>query len=113
VPPKVDILLLPLKAFAAAGSKLVLVDRDFAGLQTLKNELDLQQDHVLIEYLDTSNLASLGQLIRTIPRRMGGLHFSIHCAGILGPDCNTPLHELSESRWDLVFHLLYGPLNVF
>jgi NAD(P)-dependent dehydrogenase (short-subunit alcohol dehydrogenase family) len=91
------------KAFAAAGSKLVLIDRDLAGLQTLEEELSLPQGHVLIECVDVSDLPSLGRFIRTIPERMGGLHFSIHCAGILGPDYDTPLHELSESRWDLVY----------
>jgi NADP-dependent 3-hydroxy acid dehydrogenase YdfG len=90
------------KAFAAAGSKLVLVDRDFAGLQALEKELDLPHGRIFIERIDVSDLPSLGRFIRTIPERMGGLHFSIHCAGILGPDYTTFLHELPDSHWDLV-----------
>lgn len=94
-----------LQAFARCGSKLVLVDRNLEGLKALKKQLRLPEDRIIIEQIDVTNIIALAHFIRTIPERLGGIHFLIQCSGILGPDYDVPLHELPEKHWSLVLDI--------
>ncbi|KAL8292235.1 hypothetical protein RQP46_001701 [Phenoliferia psychrophenolica] len=93
------------RAFAKLGTKLVLVDRNLAGLEVLQAELALPPSHCIIEGIDVTDLKRLAEFIRSIPARMGGLHFLINCSGILGPDYDTPLDGLPDGHWEMVLDI--------
>ena len=49
-----------------------------------------------------TDLVALAKFIRDIPSKMGGIHFLINAAGILGPDYDVPLDQLPPEAWALV-----------
>lgn len=92
------------QAFAALGTKLVLLDLNMAGLQKLEQELNLPPRHVLLKAMDVRDSEGIAEFISSIPSLMGGLHFCINCSGILGPNYDNDLANQSEENWDLVDH---------
>lgn len=90
------------QAFAALGTKLVLLDLNMAGLQKLEQELNLPPGHVLLKAMDVRDSKGIAEFISSIPSLMGGLHFCVNCSGILGPNYDNDLANQPEENWDLV-----------
>lgn len=87
----------------------MLVDLNLPGLLALQKELNLPTGQCIVEEINVTDLLRLAHFIRSIPERMGGLHFCINCSGILGPDYDLPMDQLPDGHWELVSILFFLP----
>ena len=90
------------RAFAAAGAKLAVIDVDAAALLALHGELP--QAHT-----EVCDLAELAQIERAVPRclvALGGLDVLINNAGIAGPTALVENYDPAE--WDRVMRVNLG-----
>jgi NAD(P)-dependent dehydrogenase (short-subunit alcohol dehydrogenase family) len=88
--------------FAKLGAKLVLIDSNAQGLEAVKKECALPDDHILTGVVNVLDTPAVEAFVSAIPSKMGRIDFALFCAGILGPDYDAPLHEQKQSAWDLV-----------
>jgi NAD(P)-dependent dehydrogenase (short-subunit alcohol dehydrogenase family) len=98
------------RACAAAGGRLILLDRDVAGLETLRDEIltDLPDADLALFPMDLAGAVPehYRQLAETLGRYTPFLHGILHNAARL--DFLEPLECLSPERW---FHTLQVNLN--
>jgi NAD(P)-dependent dehydrogenase (short-subunit alcohol dehydrogenase family) len=94
------------RAFAAAGAKIVLVDRDAAKQRSLFPEWADAADAAdawLAAPVDVMDEAESGEVVARAVARFGRLDVLVNTIG--GYRAGKPVHELDLATWDLMFNL--------
>jgi NAD(P)-dependent dehydrogenase (short-subunit alcohol dehydrogenase family) len=95
------------RAFAAFGARVSVIDIDAAGLGRLSSELPNVQSAVC----DISDRASIERMIPSAIQGIGGLDVLVNNAGIAGP--TAPVDEFDPAAWEKVMQInLHGTFNV-
>lgn len=91
-------------ALAREGARLVLFDRDAAGLAVTASACP----HSISVLGDASSAADVERAAREARQAFGAVELLVAAAGILGP--TKPLIEVSEAEWDRLFAInVKGP----
>jgi NAD(P)-dependent dehydrogenase (short-subunit alcohol dehydrogenase family) len=94
------------RAFAAAGARVFVVDRDADGLATLADEIPGVQTAVC----DMSRRADIEWMVPKAVEALGGLDVLVNNAGIAGP--TSPVEDYDPDAWDEVVQVnLTGTFN--
>jgi len=95
------------RAFAANGAKVAVVDIDTNGLGVLSKELPGVQTAVC----DMSDRTSIEKIVPEAVRSLGGLDVLVNNAGISGP--TAPVEDFDPGAWDKVMQVnLNGTFDV-
>lgn len=102
-----NIGLATVEAFAQAGARVALVDRDKAVAEEAARRLDPQAENVRAFEADVADEASVRRLMQAVDAAFGGLDALVNNAGI----CTLNLAlDLSVEEWDRVLAVnLRGP----
>jgi NAD(P)-dependent dehydrogenase (short-subunit alcohol dehydrogenase family) len=91
------------RAFLAAGAKLILLDRKPDRLQQLFPELAGSADHYLATSVDLRDGEAVNAAVAEGVRRLGRLDVLVNAAG--GFRSGAPVHETPLDTWDFLFDL--------
>jgi len=96
------------RAFAGAGMRLVLADRDEAMLAAAVDELAEGGAEVIGQVCDVAQLESVEELAEAALARFGGVHVLCNNAGVGIP---TPTHNIRLEDWRWIIEVdLWGPI---
>lgn len=87
-------------AFSAAGARVILLDRDVAGLQDIAQIIETRggQSHSIA--CDITDEAAVEAAVGQVVDRFGALHGAFNNAGV--EQSNLPLHEISAEAWSRI-----------
>jgi NAD(P)-dependent dehydrogenase (short-subunit alcohol dehydrogenase family) len=85
--------------FAAAGAKIVVVDRDLAGAKAVAREIEDAGGTAVPIEADVSKAADSQRMIASAVKKFGRLDILLNNAGVMS---SGMLHEVSEEEWDRV-----------
>lgn len=85
-------------AFAAAGAKVAICDRNIAGAKETAAEI---ADSIAIE-VDVANESSAVQMVQTIIEHFGRIDILINNAAIYATINRKPFYEVTEKEWNQV-----------
>lgn len=90
-------------AFSAAGARVILLDRDVAGLHDIAQVIQTQggQSHSIA--CDITDEAAVEAAVAQVVERFGVLHGAFNNAGI--EQSNLPLHEISAQAWTRIISI--------
>jgi NAD(P)-dependent dehydrogenase (short-subunit alcohol dehydrogenase family) len=86
------------RAFQAAGSRLVLVDRRSDRLPALFPELIDSKDHMLVNDVDATESTAVEAMVADTAKRFGRIDVLVNTVG--GYLAGTRVHETSLESWD-------------
>jgi 3-oxoacyl-[acyl-carrier protein] reductase len=81
------------RRFVAEGARVVLADRDEAGLRALVDELGAS---ACAEIVDVTDPDAIDRMVARAQTEFGGLHFALNAAGI---GWWTPIHQHDVDQW--------------
>ncbi|NBA93640.1 SDR family NAD(P)-dependent oxidoreductase [Pseudomonas sp. R5(2019)] len=84
-------------AFAQAGARVIMLDRDVAGLQDVAETVKASGGNTHAIECDVTDEAGIEAAIAEVVDRFGALHGAFNNAGI--EQSNLPLHEISAQAW--------------
>lgn len=87
-------------AFAAAGAKVVVADRQAAGIADTVSQIETAGGQAISVVADVTDANAVADLIKTAVHTFGKLDIAINNAGILGTP--VPLHDTDEDSFDRV-----------
>ena len=90
------------RAFAAAGARVGVVDLDEPALAALRAELPA----LVAESCDLADLAQIERVIPRVIQALGGLDVLVNNAGIAGP--TAPVEQVQPDEWDRVMRVNLG-----
>lgn len=90
-------------AFSAAGARVILLDRDVAGLQDISQVIEARggQSHSIA--CDITAEAAVEAAVGEVVERFGALHGAFNNAGV--EQSNLPLHEISAEAWSRIISI--------
>lgn len=91
------------RAFAAAGAKVIVVDRNVEKQRALFPDWVDSSDHWLAAPVDVTNEAEGAQCVADAVARFGRLDILVNTIG--GYRAGKPVHELDLATWDLMLTL--------
>jgi len=91
------------RAFQAAGAKLVIPDRALDRVQQRFPDLADSPDHYLVGSIDGAQAEAMETLARNTLERFGQIDVLINTVG--GYRAGTPLHETPLENWDIMLNL--------
>jgi NAD(P)-dependent dehydrogenase (short-subunit alcohol dehydrogenase family) len=87
-------------AFASAGARVIVLDRDIAGLEGLVEEVLAAGGTIHAIPCDVTDEAAVAAAVTDVVERFGVLHGAFNNAGI--EQSHLPLHEISAESWDRI-----------
>ena len=85
-------------AFASAGAKVAICDRNIAGAKETAAEIP---DSIAIE-VDVANESSTVQMVQTVFEHFGRINILINNAAIYATINRKPFYEVTEKEWNQV-----------
>lgn len=85
------------RELASRGTRLLLMDKDGEGAESVAGAIRGQGGHALVHRADVACLDDHRAAIDLALRTFGALHYAVNNAGISGP--LVPLHELGVEEW--------------
>ena len=98
------------RAFEAAGARLVLLDRAPDRLPGLFPDLAATTDHLLLGAVDATDVAAVEAAVQQAVERMGRVDVLVNTVG--GYRAGTPVHETPVETWDFMLNLNARPAFV-
>ena len=86
------------RQLAKEGARVVVADRDAAGLDAIVAEINNAHGSALSYEIDVANAAEVEAMIGFAERECGGLHLAVNNAGISGPSAPTADYPLDGWR---------------
>ncbi|MGO4003406.1 SDR family NAD(P)-dependent oxidoreductase [Pseudomonas fluorescens] len=86
--------------FAKSGARVVLLDRDVAGIEETASQVTSSGGKVYSIPCDITDEEAVASAVDEVVKRFGQLHGAFNNAGV--EHTNLPLHELSSVAWDRV-----------
>jgi NAD(P)-dependent dehydrogenase (short-subunit alcohol dehydrogenase family) len=83
-------------AFAAAGLRVVIADKDVAAAHVTVASLDPSGDNMLAVELDVASTASVESMVSLVRERFGALDILVNNAGI---HSHGPTHDVEDDDW--------------
>ncbi|MBD9600249.1 SDR family oxidoreductase [Pseudomonas sp. PDM10] len=90
-------------AFAKAGARVVLVDRDASGLEETASAVTAAGGKVHSIVCDITNEEAVASAVDEVVTRFGQLHGAFNNAGV--EQSNLPLHEISSAAWERIIRI--------
>lgn len=90
-------------AFAKAGARVVLLDRDAAGIEDTATAVTSAGGQVYSIPCDITDEAAVADAVYTVVTKFGRLHGAFNNAGV--EQSNLPLHEISSAAWDRIIRI--------
>mgnify|MGYP001940743155 FL=1 len=87
-------------AFAEAGARVVLVDRDVSGLEEVHSAITSTGGKAYSIVCDITNEEAVAAAVEEVVARFGKLHGAFNNAGV--EQSNLPLHEISSAAWERI-----------
>lgn len=91
------------RAFQAAGAKLVVPDRSQGRMQQLFPDLADSADHYLVEGVDATQPDAMDQVAKDTLERFGQIDILVNTIG--GFRAGAPVHETPIETWDMMLSL--------
>ena len=91
------------RQLAAAGARVVLVDRSQQRLESSNADFANQGDHLLAGDIDLTDEASVAELFSQVDARYGRIDILVNTVG--GFRGGSPIHETDPADWDFLFRL--------
>ncbi|HHN93982.1 MAG TPA: SDR family NAD(P)-dependent oxidoreductase [Anaerolineae bacterium] len=98
------------RAFEAAGARLVLLDRAPDRLPGLFPDLAATTAHLLLGAVDATDVAAVEAAVQQAVERMGRVDVLVNTVG--GYRAGTPVHETPVETWDFMLNLNARPAFV-
>ncbi|EJN28498.1 dehydrogenase of unknown specificity, short-chain alcohol dehydrogenase like protein [Pseudomonas sp. GM78] len=90
-------------AFAKAGARVVLLDRDTAGIEETASAVTAAGGKVYSIPCDVTDEDAVAAAVDDVVTRFGRLHGAFNNAGV--EQSNLPLHEISSAAWDRIIRI--------
>ena len=90
-------------AFAAAGAKVLVADRQAEGSAETVSRIEAAGGQALSAVVDVTDAVAVADLVKTAVHAFGSLDVAVNNAGILGAP--APLHDTDEDRFDQVLNI--------
>ncbi len=90
-------------AFAAAGAKVLVADRQAEGSAETVSQIEAAGGQALSAVVDVTDADAVADLVKTAVHAFGSLDVAVNNAGILGAP--APLHDTDEDRFDQVLNV--------
>jgi NAD(P)-dependent dehydrogenase (short-subunit alcohol dehydrogenase family) len=90
-------------AFAEAGARVVLVDRDVSGLEEVYSAITSTGGKAYSIVCDITNEEAVAAAVEEVVTRFGKLHGAFNNAGV--EQSNLPLHEISSAAWERIVRI--------
>ncbi|MFJ3681335.1 SDR family NAD(P)-dependent oxidoreductase [Pseudomonas sp. NPDC090208] len=87
-------------AFAHAGARVIMLDRDIAGLNDVVEQVSASGGAIHAIPCDVTDEAAVAAAVDEITGRFGVLHGAFNNAGI--EQSHLPLHEISADAWERI-----------
>jgi NAD(P)-dependent dehydrogenase (short-subunit alcohol dehydrogenase family) len=90
-------------AFAAAGAKVLVVDRQAEGSAETVSQIEAAGGQAISAVVDVTDADAVADLVKTAVHAFGRLDVAVNNAGILGAP--APLHDTDEDRFEQVLNV--------
>jgi len=94
--------------FLSCGANLVLVDYSQEDVQRLFPELIKSDQHLIFQGVDVNHRSTIDTIVEKIMDRFGKVDVLVNTIG--GYRGGTPIHEMTDETWDLLFNINARPV---
>jgi NAD(P)-dependent dehydrogenase (short-subunit alcohol dehydrogenase family) len=94
--------------FHSCGANLVLIDYSQEQVQRLFPELIASDQHLIFQGVDVNRRSTIDAIVEKVMDRFGKVDVLVNTIG--GYRGGTPIHEMTDETWDLLFNLNARPV---
>jgi NAD(P)-dependent dehydrogenase (short-subunit alcohol dehydrogenase family) len=94
--------------FHSCGANLVLIDYSQEQVQRLFPELIASDQHLIFQGVDVNRRSMIDAIVEKVMDRFGKVDVLVNTIG--GYRGGTPIHEMTDETWDLLFNLNARPV---